>query len=380
MKIAIATSTRADWGLLSPLAEALRCSENVELLIYATNMHLRQDMGLTFKEIENDGFKIQGKIATYGSCAEILSQTVLGFNEALNRDNPDAIIILGDRFEMLGVAEAAVLQGTPIVHIAGGTVSEGAIDDNIRHAITKLSNLHLTETELCRRHVIQMGESPSAVYATGAIGVYNLFNIKSMSKAELADNLGLSFDRDTYIVTLHPSTLSEISPAEEMRNLLMALDDEMMSDSDYIFTYPNNDCDPTPQINMMREFCDRHKGHGILCPSLGRIRYLSALKYASGVIGNSSSGIVEVASAGIPTLDIGERQKGREAAPSVIHCGSDTASIIEGLRQMRSESFRAMAACKENPYFRSDTLQMMCDAILSFPFHKYMQKKFHSLS
>jgi UDP-N-acetylglucosamine 2-epimerase (non-hydrolysing)/GDP/UDP-N,N'-diacetylbacillosamine 2-epimerase (hydrolysing) len=380
MKIAIATSTRADWGLLSPLAGALSDTQGVDLLIYATNMHLRQEMGLTYQEIEKDGYQITKKIPTEGERSDILAQTIVGFSQALQENQPDAIIILGDRFEMLGVAQAALLQGVPIIHIAGGTISEGAIDDNIRHAITKLSNLHLTETELCRQRVIQMGEEPSSVYTTGAIGVYNLFNITPLSKKELQDDLGINFDRDTYIVTLHPSTLSPISPAQEMQNMLAALSDQSMADCNFIFTYPNNDCDPTPQIKQMQDFCLNHKSNSILLTSLGRVRYLSALQYAAGVIGNSSSGIVEVASAGIPTLDIGERQKGRETAPSVIHTASDKGSILHGLQLIRSKEVHDMAAKRENPYFRPNTLQIMTEAILNFSFTRYPQKKFHRIS
>jgi len=372
-RIAIATSTRADWGLLSPLASALR-EAGAELLIYATNMHLLPGMGETWREIESDGFDIAARIPVSGDKTEIAAGTVSGFGRIFRHDRPDAVVLLGDRFEMLAVATAACLCGVPVVHIAGGTVSEGAMDDSLRHAITKLSTLHLPETPLCAERIISMGENPENVIVSGALGVYNAFNITPLTLPELEASLGFNPGKDFLIATLHAATLSPLAPETQMDEFLKAIGE--FPDLGFIITYPNNDTDPAPLISRIETFAATHRNvHAV--PSLGRVRYMSALRYARGVIGNSSSGIVEVPSAGIPVLDTGIRQKGREAGPGVLHCGSEASEIAAGIRRILSPEAAAVTAGRENPYFREDTPGIMCREIMSYPFTPFPSKRFY---
>lgn len=375
-KIAIATTTRADWGLLSPLASALR-QKGIDVQILAGNMHLMPEYGMTVNEIIADGFTPAARIPAEGSPAHVASATLEGYAEALGKLSPEALIILGDRYEMLSVAMAATIKGIPLVHIAGGTISEGAIDDNIRHALTKLSTLHLVETDSCRRRVIQMGEEPRRVITTGAIGVHNILSVAPMSKEELEESIGFRFPRRTILVTLHAATNDSASPLSRMQSLISALEEK--KDLGVIFTYPNNDVDPASQIQLIEEFCNRNN-KAIAIPSLGRIRYLSALRYVDAVAGNSSSGLVEVPSMGIPTLDIGIRQQGRERGESVIHCEADAESISKGIDRLFTPEVKAIAEKKGSPYYKPDTLRLMTDSILSFPFEKNHRKKFYDIS
>ncbi|MBR3766005.1 MAG: UDP-N-acetylglucosamine 2-epimerase (hydrolyzing) [Muribaculaceae bacterium] len=284
---------------------------------------------------------------------------------------------MGDRFEMLGVATAAILNKLHIVHIAGGEISEGAFDDSMRHAITKLSTLHLTETEEYRNRVIQMGEEPNRVINTGAIGVHNAINVEIMPLNELEQSINFTLSDKCLLVTLHPATLEKASPTEQMQNLLTALDS--MPEYKLLFTLPNNDENSAPMIDLINKYRDNNPQRMCVVPSLGRIRYLSALRYVTAVVGNSSSGLIEVPSAGIPTLNIGIRQQGRTAGKSVIHCGTSVDDIIVGLKNVTSEETRNMARIARNPYAQPDTLKQMCEAILSFPFEKYQYKRFHNL-
>lgn len=369
------TTTRADWGLLSPLLSELRRLGH-RVHVVAANMHLREDCGMTVREIERDGFaplRIEG----FGSQPQIASALLTGVADLCRRLTPDATIMLGDRYEMLGAAQGAVLAGTPIVHIAGGAVSEGAFDDCFRHAITKLSWLHLTETEDYRRRVIQLGEHPDRVVCTGAIGLHNILHTPLLSRRELEESLGFELGHNTLLVTMHAATLSPTPPEQQLQRLLEAL--ESLPDRRILFTHPNNDVNPAPLIAMLDEWVASHSDRAHKIPSLGHLRYLSTLQYAEAVVGNSSSGLVEVPSMGIPTLDIGCRQDGRLHGPSVVRCGESCEEIAAGLRQILSADHKALAALRRNPYARPDTLPLMTQAIENTPFPKHPQKKFYDL-
>lgn len=375
MRIAIATGTRADWGLLSPLASALR-SSGAEVSVMATHQHLMPEMGNTIAEIEADGFTPDALIPATGTAAAIMASAASGFARELSAIAPDAIVILGDRCEMLGVASAALLGGVPIIHIAGGTVSEGAFDDSVRHAISKMASLHFPETELCARRLLQMGEDPEAVVVTGALGVENTLKVPLMDRASLAASLGRDPGDDFLVVTLHAATLAEGDPLtlqEEMLTALAGLPEHIH----FIITYPNSDIDPAPLIASLHDFEKRMGGRALVVASLGRRRYLSAVALSQGVVGNSSSGIVEVPSLGVPTLDIGIRQKGRECGPSVIRCGSSRSEIEAGLKALLSPEIRTLAERRENPYGMPDTAALMARTILGKRFHPYPPKKFH---
>lgn len=373
-RIAIVSSTRADWGLLSPLASALR-EEGMEVGVIAANMHLSEDAGHTVEEIRADGFEPVAEILPGDNQVATAALTMAEAGRALEAYGPDAVVILGDRYEMPGVAVAAVILGIPVVHIAGGAVSEGAFDDSFRHALTKLATLHLVETEENRGRVIQMGEDPDMVVTTGAIGVYNLFNTPALSREELEKSIGFDLGERSLLVTLHAATLGKLTLEEQMAELLAALD--TVPEAKVIFTNPNNDTDPRQTIEMIKEWCSERPGRGVLVPSLGRVRFLSALRCVDAVVGNSSSGLVEVPSAGIPTVDIGVRQQGRLAGPSVIHCGSPREEISGAIARALSPEMKMLAAKKENPYARPDTLRLMVDAIRSKPLPRFPKKKFH---
>lgn len=383
-KVCIVTGTRAEWGLLSSIAQKLDRREDTELQIIATNMHLSPLYGHTIDEIISEGFKVNAcvpmQIAGNSATDTVKSMAMCldGMASALERLNPDIIVILGDRYEMLAVASAAFLMRIPIVHLHGGEVSEGALDDNIRHSITKLSALHLTSTEQYRQRVIQLGESPERVINTGAIGVYNVVTTPVMSQKELEQSIGTTIDRNTILATLHPATLDAISVDIRCQAFLDALDH--FPQSNVIITYPNNDTDGRIIISMIEEYAKRHTDRVTLIPSLGKLRYLSALHYIGVVVGNSSSGIIEVPSMGIPTVDIGCRQSGRIASQSVIHCEADTASIAKAISYALSESGRQRAQTATNPYYRYDTLELIVDAIATTPLETLRVKNFYDIN
>lgn len=378
-RICIVTTTRADWGLLCPLARRLQADSRCELSVVAANMHLDPRYGMTVNEIEADGFHVAARVpltptddtpaATAMACGDFLG----GIAAAFAQISPDIVVILGDRFEMLPVATAATVMGIPIAHIAGGEITEGAIDDNVRHALTKLSYLHFTATDEYRRRVIQMGEEPWRVTDTGALGVYNMLNERLMDKAALEASVGMKFTSGTLLVTLHPATRDTADAATRCRALLDALD--RFPASKVLFTHPNNDPDGRVIIGMTEEYARRNPGRVTVIPSLGRVRYLSALRQVSAVVGNSSSGLVEVPAAGIPTVDIGIRQQGRTAGPSVIHCEADADAIAAAIA--RALSGDCPSAPADNPYYKPDTPGIMAACLLDTPLPRPAIKHFH---
>ena len=382
-RICIATGTRADWGLLSPIAQALNKRDDVDLKIIVTNMHLSEEYGSTWKEIENDGLKIDWRVKmksdadTRKDTVLAMSECMAGMAEALAALQPDLLVILGDRYEMLATASAALILRIPIAHIAGGAISQGAYDESIRHAITKMSHIHLTETERYRKRVIQLGENPEHVIYTGAIGVYNIMHTQYISREQLERELNLTLSDRLILATFHPATLDEMPPQQQCKNLLAALDRH--PDYQTIFTYPNNDSEGRIIIQLIESYRRRHPERVAVFPSLGMRRYLSMLHCATAVVGNSSSGIVEVPSIGIPTLDIGIRQMGRTAAPSVLHCGVSEEEIADGLETVLSSSFRLIAKSAENPYYLPDTLEKMVDAIVNTPLDNIIIKPFYDV-
>lgn len=366
-RVCFITSTRADWGLLKPLAAMVRESGSMELQIIATNMHLLREFGHTVDEIEQDGFAVNERVPMEVagddeySRAKAMARCADGIADALKRLNPDAVVILGDRYEMLAAASVAAVMLIPIVHIAGGEISEGAVDDSIRHAITKLSTLHLTATEPYRRRVIQMGEGPERVVNTGAVGAWNARNVAQLERRELEDFLGIPLEGPVAVVTYHPATLDDRPVGELTKEFLNALEEH--PEFTYIITYPNNDAHGAAIIPLLQDFAKRHPDNVRLVQSLGMKRYQNLLRYACMAIGNSSSGIVEVPSWGIPTIDVGIRQRGRLCADSVIHCGTSSAeisaAITEALQRGRNPE-------QVNPYYQPDTPAIMFGALERF--------------
>lgn len=383
-KVCIVTGTRAEWGLLSPISRRLANRDDVQLQIIATNMHLIERYGLTVDRIREDGFTVNAEVpmeAASDSPADITRATARclnGMASAFERLKPDLIVILGDRYELLAVASAAVIMRIPIVHLHGGEISEGAIDDSIRHAITKLSALHLTSADVHSRRIIQMGEDPKAVFNIGAIGVANALSIAPMPKAELERQLGIEINRRSLLVTYHPVTASDESPASQFRRLLDAID--RFQDSTVILTYPNNDAHGSAIIDMIQDYATARTGRVVAVPSLGMLRYMSALHYVGAAVGNSSSGIIEVPSLGIPTVNIGDRQKGRLASSSVINCPVDTDAIASSISKALRPETRRQAAATPNPYFQPDTAARAARLIAETPLGLLRTKHFHDLA
>jgi UDP-N-acetylglucosamine 2-epimerase (non-hydrolysing)/GDP/UDP-N,N'-diacetylbacillosamine 2-epimerase (hydrolysing) len=382
-KVCIVTGTRAEWGLLSSIARELNLRDDIELQIVATNMHLDPRYGHTIDDIIADGFNVDARVPmmvdddSRASTAKSMAKCLSGISDVFADLTPDVVVILGDRFEMLSVASAATIMCIPIIHLHGGEISEGAIDDSIRHAITKLSALHLTSTEEYRNRVIQMGESPNRVINTGAIGVYNVAHIKPMGIDELNKSLDFEITPGTLLVTYHPVTLDDVDVALRCGELLKALDE--FPDNKIIITYPNNDAQGRVIIDMIESYAASNKGRVIVKPSLGLMRYISALHYVGAVVGNSSSGIIEVPSMGIPTVNIGVRQQGRMASESVINCGDDSESIVSAIKMALSSDVQAKAKDINNPYCKENTLQLIVDAIVNTPLDDLRIKSFYDL-
>ena len=381
-KICFITGTRAEYSLLSRLMRLVKYSESCELQVIATNMHLMPEYGNTYKEIEADGFTIDAKVPmpkpsddAEGVLAS-MSTEMEGMTKALSQLAPDMAVILGDRYEMHIAATVCMLLRIPVAHLHGGEVSEGAIDDSIRHCITKMSSLHFTSTEEYRQRVIQLGEQPERVFNVGSIGVENLKRVQLMTKDELEATLEYELDVNTVMCTYHPVTLGNRTPAGEIKDFLEALD--AFPQMRVLFTMPNSDQGGDSIKSAIEKYCAKN----LRCKafaSLGMKRYLSALQYVSAVIGNSSSGILEVPSAHIPTLNIGDRQNGRTKSESTVDCKSDKASVIEGLNKVLSPEFKLFCKTTTNPYDKEGTADAIFKEISTYPLEQLQQKKFYNL-
>jgi len=349
------------------------------LQVIATNMHLSPEFGLTYKEIEQDGFLIDKKVEmllssdTANGTTKSVGLATIGFADAYQDLNPDLILVLGDRYEILAAVTAALFFKIPVAHLHGGEITEGAYDDSIRHAITKLSHLHFTSTEEYRRRVIQLGESPDRVFYVGALGVENVIKTKLLSKIEIENSLGFKLD-NSLLVTFHPVTLENQTAKEQCENLLIVLSE--LSNFNIIFTLPNSDADGRLIMALIKDFVSTHSDRTIAFNSMGKIRYLSALQFVTAVVGNSSSGIIEVPSFKKPTLDIGDRQKGRIVSESVIHCGTSINDIRTGLEKALSENFRTNAKVTVNPYYKENTTASILNVLNQFPLDNLIQKSF----
>ena len=382
-KICIVTGTRAEYGLLSRLMRFIEEDVDMQLQIIATNMHLSPEFGLTYREIEKDGFKINKKVEmllsadTSSSVAKSLGLGIIGFADAYTDLQPDMIIVLGDRYEILGAVSTALLFRIPVAHISGGDVTEGAYDDSIRHAVTKMSHLHFTTTEEYRNRVIQLGENPSRVYNVGSIGLDNIRNMNLLSREAFEESIGFRLGERNLLVTFHPVTLEQHTAADQFSDLLEALD---KSGAHIIFTKPNSDSDGRVIISMIDDFVEHHPEKSVSFLSLGYLRYLSALQYVDAVIGNSSSGIVEAPSFGIPTVNIGDRQKGRIRSESVIDCEPDKESIGEAIKKAFSSDFKDVASRAINPYEKNGTVYEILDVIKNTDISSLIPKKFYDLS
>lgn len=381
-KICILTATRAEYGLLKPIICKLREVREFDVRVVVTGAHLSPEFGLTYKEIEKDGIKIDEKIEillsadTPSSISKSMGLAMIGFADYFSKLNPDMLIVLGDRYETLAVCCTAMNQRIPIAHLHGGETTEGAIDESIRHAITKLSYLHFTSTEEYRCRVIQLGESPNRVFNVGAIGIENIFKEKLMSKADLETSIDFQLDKQYAMVTFHPVTLENCNSAEQFGALLDACKNH--KNMKFIFTKANADADGRVINRLIDKFASEND-NVVAFSSLGMVRYLSAVKYSSMVIGNSSSGLLEAPSFGIPTINIGDRQKGRLQADSVINCQPVKEEIDKAIEIALTEEFKSKAKNTINPYGDGNTSQKIIDAIKDYLLNDKinLKKKFY---
>lgn len=378
-KICIVTGTRAEWGLLSRLASLISDDKEIILQIIATNMHLSERFGYTYKEIEADGFKIDYKVPmevegddTPTTTVKAMGVAMSGFADAYDALKPDLLVVLGDRYEILCAVSAALIFKIPVAHLHGGEITEGAFDDAIRHAITKMSHLHFISTEEYRQRVIQMGEQPDRVFNVGAIGVDNIKQIPLWSKEETEMSLGgFAIDKNTLLVTYHPVTMEDNTAESQIENLLGALD--KFEGLRVIFTMPNSDTGSRIIEDKIKNWCKNNTSRATWFTSLGLKRYLSTLKYIGAVVGNSSSGIIEVPSFEIPTINIGDRQKGRIAAQSVINCEASVGAITEAIRYVLEKKCTFVA----NPYDKPNTAQNIIIELKKIYTQSLTQKHFY---
>ncbi|NWO02289.1 MAG: UDP-N-acetylglucosamine 2-epimerase (hydrolyzing) [Idiomarinaceae bacterium] len=383
-KVAVFTGTRAEYGLLYWVIKGLEESSKADLLLFAGGMHLSPEFGKTINQIENDGFKVTEQLEFLLSSdspvgiAKSMGLAMISAADAFQRTKPDMLVVLGDRYEALAVCQAAMIAQIPIVHIHGGETTEGLIDEAVRHSITKMSHLHFTATEDYRKRVIQLGEPPAMVYNFGAPGVDSIKNLKLLERNELSDAIEFNvLDTPFMVVTYHPVTLNKDGAIDDFTNLLSTL--EKYENFKFIITYPNADTFGRSLITLLQEFKEKHPDKVLLTKSLGQLRYLSVLKNSELTIGNSSSGLIEAPSFGIPTVNIGRRQRGRVAGDTVINCDGDAESIKRSLDKALSSSFKKLCAQSKNPYGDGNSSKKIIDTLLSTELDNLVYKKFYDL-
>lgn len=382
-KICLITGSRADYGILSHLMGQLKQNPLIELQIIATNMHLSPEYGMTVTEIEEGGFSVDKKVEmllssdTAAGTVKSMGLGMIGFADAFQDLNPDLLIILGDRYEMLSAASAAQIFGIPIAHIHGGEITEGAYDDAIRHAITKLSYLHFTSSEEYKNRVIQMGEFPNRVFNIGSLSLDGINNEERLDIKELENSIGTKLGKNFILVTYHPVTREPGTAKTQITNLLKALEKENRK---ILFTLPNSDNDGRIISDIIKQWCKENPNRGTAVESLGKKRYFSALSLCGAVIGNSSSGIIEAPSFKVPTLNIGDRQKGRTQGNTVVNCDTDIDSIRSGLKKVLSDDFiKFVNNHGYNPYFKEDSINIFDRIITTVELPKHSKKQFYDI-
>lgn len=383
-KVCVVTGTRAEFGLLRWLMGEIRNHPELELQVIATGMHLSPEFGSTYREIEEAGFEIDARVEmllssdTNTAVTKSMGLGVIGFADAYERLAPDIVVVLGDRFEIFAAASAALIAGLPIAHLHGGETTEGAFDEAIRHSITKMSHLHFVAADEYRQRVIQLGEHPDRVFNFGGMGIDAIKRIKLLSREELERSLELSFGQKNLLVTFHPVTLEgEAGSVAQMSELLAALD--KLDDTTLIFTMPNADTGGRELSAMVREFTQAHPNAKVYT-SLGQLRYFSCLAQIDGVVGNSSSGLAEAPSFNIGTVNIGDRQKGRLKAKSVIDCEPNREAIQTALETLYSDEFRASLAAVTNPYGNGGASEAIVKVLAEYPLENIRKKQFYNLS
>jgi GDP/UDP-N,N'-diacetylbacillosamine 2-epimerase (hydrolysing) len=381
-KICVITGTRAEYGLLRWVMQGIKDDPKLTLQVIATGMHLSPEFGLTYREIEKDGFQIARKVEmlTSSDTAVGISKSMglglIGFADALNELKPDLIMVLGDRFEIFAAVSAALVARIPVAHLHGGEATEGAFDEALRHSITKMSHLHFVAAEEYRQRVIQLGEQPRRVFLVGGLGIDNIKRLKLLDRTELEASLDFKLGQKSLLITFHPVTLEASTAADQLAELLAAL--AALNDTQLIFTMPNADTEGRALIKMVAEFVAQHS-NARAYTSLGQLRYLSCIAHVDGVVGNSSSGLTEVPSFHKGTINIGDRERGRLQAASVINCAPARQSIEAALEKLYSADFQASLSGVCNPYGEGGASQKVVKAIKHFEINDVAKKSFYDL-
>jgi GDP/UDP-N,N'-diacetylbacillosamine 2-epimerase (hydrolysing) len=379
-KICVITGTRAEYGLMRWVMQGIKDDLELRLQIIATGMHLSPEFGLTYREIEQDGFQIDRKVEMLTSSdtsvgiAKSIGLGLIGFSDALNELRPDLIVVLGDRFEVFSAVAAALVARIPVAHLHGGEATEGLIDEAIRHSITKMSHLHFVAAEEYRQRVVQLGEQPERVFLVGGLGVDNIKCLKLLERAELEASLDFKLGQKNLLITFHPVTLETATASAQMAELLKALDE--LNDTQLIFTLPNADTDSRSIIKMIEQFVAQHP-NARAYTSLGQLRYLSCIAQVDGVVGNSSSGLTEVPSFKKGTINIGDRQRGRLQAASVINCEPIRQSIEGALKRLYLADFQVSLGQVLNPYGEGGASKKIIASIKSAPLEDVLKKRFY---
>jgi UDP-N-acetyl-D-glucosamine 2-epimerase, UDP-hydrolysing len=384
-KICVITGTRAEFGLLQHTIKTIEEDKDLQLQLIATGMHLSPEFGLTYRDIEKAGFTIDKKIEILLSSdtpigiSKSMGLAMISFSEAFAELKPDIILVLGDRFEIFSAVSAAMIARIPVAHCHGGEATEGLIDEAIRHSITKMSQIHFCATETYKKRIVQLGETPNRIFNVGALGLENILKLKLLSKEAFEASINFKLDKKyAFLVTFHPVTLEKATSSEQIQQLLDALD--KIEDCKIIFTKANSDTDGRIVNQMIDEYVVRNASKAICFTSLGQLRYLSALQYVDAMIGNSSSGLLEAPSFKIPTINIGDRQRGRIMAESVIQCDSSSQDIEAAINKAISIEFKKILKTVENPYKGKETpSEEIVKVLKSIDLKDILKKPFYDL-
>lgn len=383
LKVCVVTGTRAEYGLMYWLLRFLEEEEGIALQLIATGMHLSPEFGLTYREIEKDGFHIDKKIEMLlSSDSEVgISKSMglaqISFSEVYQELQPDVVVVLGDRFEIFAAASAAMMARIPIGHIHGGETTEGAVDESIRHAISKMSHLHFTATETYKKRVIQMGEDPQRVFNVGTPGLDRVYRTELLDRKAFEEAIGFQLNKRNLLITFHPVTLENNTSKQHFGELLDAITE--MEDTHFIFTKPNSDTNGRIIIQLIDDFVARNPERSCSFISLGHLRYLSALQHVDVVLGNSSSGLTEAPSFKVATVDIGDRQKGRIKAESVISCKPKKESITEAIQLALSADFQKKLEEVRNPYGEGGASKKIVEILKNSNYSEILKKRFFDL-
>ena len=382
-KICVITGTRAEYGLMRWVMQGIKDDAELTLQIIATGMHLSPEFGLTYREIEKDGFQIDRKVEMLTSSdtsvgiAKSMGLGMIGFADALNELEPNLIVVLGDRFEIFAAVSAALVARIPVAHLHGGETTEGAFDEALRHSITKMSHLHFVAAEEYRQRVIQLGEQPDRVFLVGGLGIDNIKRLQLLDRAELEASLDFKLGLKNLLITFHPVTLENQSSAQQMAELLAALE-KLGEETHLIFTMPNADNGGRELIGMVEKFVAMHI-NARAYTSLGQLRFLSTVKLVDGVVGNSSSGLAEAPSLATGTVNIGDRQRGRLKAQSVIDCAPQSNAIFDAIDKLYNVEFRQTLPTVVNPYGNGGASQKIVQTLRNYDLTGILKKSFYDI-